>query len=198
MGKSASVAALEAYPEGLLKSVLDILNNTAGVSAEQQKRRVTQLYWIVDYPPSFVSAFLAHYAGVMQWNSTPVNDLYQYRELGWIPTLIVTKPDARDAALMLVSREIIHIHAYNQEPLLGTLPTPGVVPAAPMFDLEMFHPRLNPTRLLSDERLVRLIWERPDDADSIIAVFSDRGNVEYETLVRILESASPALSEGVL
>jgi hypothetical protein len=67
-----------------------------------------------------------------------------------------------------------------------------------MFDLEMFHPRLNPTRLLSDERLVRLIWERPDDDERIVAVFSERNKVDYETLMRVLDSASPALSEGVL
>jgi hypothetical protein len=198
--KHSIIKVMETYPDEVLQAIIDVFDNTSELSAVERKRAITQITWLTSMscPSSFITAFLTYEAGIMQWNCTPVNDLHQYRELGWIPTLTAPEEDARDKALMWASREIVHIFAYNREPVLGTTPTPGVVPAAPMFDLEMFHPRLNPTRLLSDARLVCLIWERPDDDERIVAVFSERNNVEYETLVRILDAASPALSEGVL
>lgn len=200
-GRVAFIGVLEEFPVEVLERIIRIFDKEEKVHGIKRKLLLQRIASAVGagYPGGCVNELIT-YAGVngSGFGEAPVIALYHYRNMGWVPASSGTAPDTRDLALMTVSWEVVHILASDRSPILAGKPTAGVIPVEPLFESEIESVRNGTIRLLSDERLVRLIWERPNDADQIIEAFSDRGDVGYETLVRILDSASPALSEGVL
>lgn len=118
-----------------------------------------------------------------------------YREQGWIPTPEETD-NAQVLSLIMHGKGILEHLLTLEEDDNPDLPYGVHVESTPVVTLNQ--DSTNRFHALSDERLVRLLWDRHKDGQRMRHIVRDRGNADVDLILSILDSESPALAEGVL
>lgn len=124
-----------------------------------------------------------------------VKGLHYYRGQGWLPP----QQEAFDPILLDLIRDsnkTIDILFESDEADDLDLPFGEHSESTPIVThgIDSGHP----FHTLSDERLIRLLWERHSDRKRITDIIWQRSSGDVSFILSILDSESPALSEGVL
>lgn len=120
-----------------------------------------------------------------------LNSLPRYRMMSWFPS---NERKARESILVLMASERLLINAFTvtnkaqRHELLGN----------PLLGRASKHYRNEQYWHLTDERLLRLLFEHPDDRMRTYDFVCKRNCIDYDLIDALITDCEPALTGGVL
>jgi hypothetical protein len=126
-----------------------------------------------------------------------VSLLRGYRKNGWIPVEPDLEPNPRALNVMLTTLGIITAldDRYKSTHPKGNYPLGTPIGE---FDTISSGGLRNDYQMITDEALVRAIWEHPDRSEQIIETVRERGALDAGLILAVIGAPSALLSQGML
>lgn len=127
-----------------------------------------------------------------------ISSLQQYEATGLLPDN--TDPHGQKLILTLllttyrIGDDLFELYDEDFPALNGSYPDKGIIRKTH----EDVPSSLGWCRMLTDERLIKFILNHPEKADRINMIVRERGAADYDIIVSVLSSETPALAHGVL
>lgn len=123
--------------------------------------------------------------------------LHAYRQNGWIPAEPDLEPNPLALNVMLTT---LGITKAMDDRYKSTHPKGNYPSGTPIGDFSTvsFEGTTNEYQMITDEVLVRAIWDHPDHSQRIIEIVRERGVLDTELILAMLDAPAAVLSEGIL